>query len=78
VARWIVCSVSFSDTRIAAYWSPARRAIVSCGLSSRERRRESVSRIESPAERPTVSLICLKRSTSMQKTVGRRRGSFCA
>ena len=34
-------------------------------------RRASVSRMESPAERPTDSLTCLKRSRSMTSTVGR-------
>src|SRR6266566_3173392 len=63
---------SFSDTRIKPNWSPDSRATVSCGLRRRPSRRASVNRIESPTAMPTESLTCLKRSTSITITVGRR------
>ena len=69
---------SRSDRRMSANWSPARRASVSCGLSSRPSRRASVSRIESPTAMPTESLICLKRSRSITITVGLIAGSALA
>ena len=47
------------------------RANVSRGCSMRPSRRATVSRMESPAETPTESLIFLNRSMSMQITVGR-------
>ena len=71
-------SGSRSESRIMANSSPAMRASVSCGFSSRPSRRDSVSRIESPAEKPTDSLTCLKRSMSMTSTVGRTPSSWLA
>ena len=64
-AKPMMRSGSRSEIRMMANSSPAMRASVSCGRSRRPRRRDSVSRIESPAERPTESLTCLKRSISM-------------
>ena len=61
---------SCSDSSISANWSPAKRDSESFGLSSRCRRRAMVSRIVSPAEMPSPSLTCLKRSMSMTNTVG--------
>ena len=61
---------SCSDSSISANWSPAKRDSASRGFSSRCRRRAMVSRMVSPAEMPSPSLTCLKRSMSTTKTVG--------
>ena len=61
---------SCSDSSISANWSPAKRDSASRGLSRRCSRRAMVSRMVSPAEMPSPSLTCLKRSMSMTNTVG--------
>src|SRR5438105_2286001 len=54
--------------------SPPRRATVSVGRTTAERRRASSFSIRSPQWWPSVSLTSLKRSRSMSRTATPRRG----
>ncbi len=69
-AKVVMRSGSRSDKRIRPNWSPEMRASVSCGFMRRIMRRATVSRMESAMAMPTERFTCLKRSRSMNMTVG--------
>jgi hypothetical protein len=64
---------SRSETRISPNWSPASRASVSCGFSSRRRRRVSAIRMLSPAAMPRL-IVDLLVAVDVDRHDGRPHG----